>query len=259
MIVRSRGLLPPAVTLSTLLVVIGARLDGQTTAGWERSAQLGANVWYGAAHTRVVSSELAVGHSDSSLAVRSGLRFGYADDRDADGPRRVTARSTEASLGLDYRPFDRLSPFVFGSGESSYQQRIALRVNGGVGAKLTLMRKNRDDLSISLALLAERTRALVPRDSIASVATRARWSWRFRYRRQLTPTLYVSHVTFYQPTVERPATQYTVDATTTLEAAINSILSLTATLRDRYDSEARGRGAISDNDGQFVLGLRARF
>lgn len=241
------------------LAMTAARLDGQSTTGWQRSLQLSANIWYGAAHARVIASELEVGHVDSSLSVRASARFGYADDRDADGPRTVTARATEGALGIDYRPLDRYSPFVLGGGESSLQQRIALRVNAGLGAKLTLLRKNRDDLSISLALLAERTRALVPRDSSAIIVHRTRWSWRFRYRRQLSPTLYVSHVTFYQPAVERPGTRYTLDGTTSLEAAMTSVVSLTATLRDRYDSEARGRGATSNNDGQFLLGVRARF
>jgi hypothetical protein len=242
-----------------LLSFTAARLHGQEAEGWQRSAQISANVWYGGAHTRVVSSELAVGHADSSFSVRAGVRFGYADDRDADGPRQVTARATEASLGIDYRPFDRWSPFVLGGGETNLQQRIAQRVSAGAGAKLTLLHKNRDDLSISLALLSEQTRALVPRDSAARVATRTRWSLRFRYRRQLTPTLWVSHVTFYQPAVSLPGVRYTADATTQLEAAITSVVSLTATLRNRYDSEARLRGAESNNDGQFLLGLRARF
>jgi len=256
---RALAILSTMATGALVLSFSAVRLDGQETAGWQRSAQISANVWYGGAHTRVVSSELSVGHADSSFSVRGGMRFGYADDRDADGPRRVTARATEASLGIDYRPFDRWSPFLLGGGETNLQQRIAQRLSVGAGAKLTLLHKNRDDLSLSLALLSEQTRALAPADSVARVATRTRWSLRFRYRRQLTPTLWVSHVTFYQPAVSLPGARYTADATTQLEAAVTSVVSLTATLRNRYDSEARLRGAQSNNDGQFLLGLRARF
>jgi len=81
-----------------LLSFSTARLDGQENVGWQRSAQISANVWYGGAHTRVVSSELSVGHADSSFSVRAGLRFGYADDRDADGPREVTARAVRIAV-----------------------------------------------------------------------------------------------------------------------------------------------------------------
>jgi hypothetical protein len=247
-----------AVGVAILSAIAPVRLTAQDST-WQRSADLSANAWYGAAHTRVVSSQIDLGRTDSSLSVRASFRFSYADDRDADGPRQVTARGGQLSLGIDYRPYDRWSPFVFGGSETSYQQRIARRDNVGAGAKRTLRRKGRDDLSISLALLAERTRALVPHDSIAGVDARARWSLRFRYRRQLTHTLYFSHVTFYQPGVRLPLAQYTIDATTAVEASITSVVSLTATLRDRYDSEARQRGADSDNDGNFLFGLRAHF
>ena len=226
---------------------------------WERSVQASANAFYGAAHTRLFAAELGLARSDSLLSVRSDFRFGYGDDRDADGPRRVTARALRLTLGIDYRPFARYSPFVFGTFETSLQQRIARRFDVGAGGKLTLLHKDRDDLSVSLAMLAERTRALSRGDTAGAVSSRARWSLRFRYRRQLTPSLFVSHVTFYQPAVSSFADRYTVDANTAIEAVLTSVLSLTSSLRHRYDNEARGRGAASNNDGQFLFGVRAKF
>jgi hypothetical protein len=71
--------------------------------------------------------------------------------------------------------------------------------------------------------------------------------------------LFFSHVTFYQPALGAIGNRYTVDATTSLEAALTSAFSLTSTLQHRYDSEARGRGAESNTDGQFLLGMRVRF
>ena len=253
--VRVLAAMPLAAPLVTLA---GPRLGAQTT-GWEQSVQISANAWYGAARARVVATELGVSRTDSAVTVRSDFHLGYADDRDPNGPRRVTARAVRASLGLDYRPFDRYSPFGFGSIESSLQQRIARRYNVGLGTKLTLHRKDRDDLSVSLALLEERTRALAHPDSADPVTRRTRWSLRFRSRRQITPSVFVSHVTFYQPAVRGLADRYTVEATTAVEAALTSVLSVTGTLRHRYDSEARGRGAASNTDGQFLLGVRARF
>jgi hypothetical protein len=241
------------------LALAAAGLRAQAP-GWERSVQLSANAWYGAAQARVVATDFGLSRTDSALAVRSDLHFGYADDRGSDEARRVTARAVRASLGLDYQPFARYSPFGFAGVESSLQQRIAQRYNVGVGAKLTLRRKDRDDLSVSLALLEERTRALASADGVGGVVTnRTRWSLRFRYRRQLTPTVYVSHVTFYQPAVREAADRYTVNATTALEVALTRLLSLTATHRHLYDTEAGTRGAASSTDGQLLVGLRARF
>ena len=70
--------------------------------------------------------------------------------------------------------------------------------------------------------------------------------------------MYLSHVTFYQPAVQALADRFTVDATTAIEAALTSVLALTGTLRHRYDSEALGRGAESNTDGQILVGLRVR-
>jgi Protein of unknown function, DUF481 len=253
-----RGASRRPATVIVVFILVASRVGAQNP-GWQGSIHVSGNAWYGAAHARVVATEVGVGRTDSSVTVRSDLQVGYADDRGTDGPRRVTARAIRASVGLDYRPFDRYSPFGFGSVESSLQQRIARRYNVGVGAKLTLMRKEKDDLSVSLALLEERTRALAAAGEADGLARRTRWSLRFRYRRQITPSVYFAHVTFYQPAVRAVADRYLVDATTSIEATLTSVLSLTGTLRHRYDSEARLRGAVSNNDGQLLVGMRARF
>ena len=109
-----------------------------------------------------------------------------------------------------------------------------------------------------LAILDERTRALLPPDSAPHrranplVAPRS-------LPPQLTSTLFSSHVTFYQPAIDDMADRFTVDATTAGEVALSAVLALTSTLHHHYDNEARRRGAESDVDGQLLLGLRARF
>lgn len=242
---------------TTLALGAPALLRGQA-AGWSGAAQASANALFGAAHTRLVSTAFDLGRADSTLSVRSALQLSYGDDRDEQADRRVTARTVKGSLGLDYRPFAAWSPFVFGTVESSFQQRIARRVDGGIGAKATFVRTERSELSLSLALLIERTRPLAVAGAAGPSSNLARWSWRFRTRLPLTPSLVFSHVTFYQPTVDHPGS-YTVDTKTELEDRLWSALSFTATVHDRFDSEARGRGATSNHDGQLLFGLRTSF
>jgi len=110
-----------------------------------------------------------------------------------------------------------------------------------------------------LAILDERTRALLPPDSARPIDVRTRWSLRVRYRRQLTSTLFFSHVTFYQPATDDMADRFTADAMTAAEVALSAVLALTSTLHHHYDNEGGRRGAESDVDGQLLLGLRARF
>jgi hypothetical protein len=227
-------------------------------AGWKRTAEASANVLFGAAEGRVAAFGAAAGRADSTWDLRSELRFGYADARTTQGVDEVTARSSRLSLGADYRPFGRVSPFWFGSTESSLQQRIAARYSTGVGSKLTLRQEGDDDLSLSLALLWEQTRARDPDPSLPEVTTLGRWSLRLRMNQRLGSTWRFSHTTFYQPAVDDLG-QYTAESTTSLAAALNAALAVTVSLRDRYDTEARARGARSNHDGQVLFGLRATY
>lgn len=231
--------------------------EGQSS-GWGGTIEGSANVLFGAARGRLVSFSTSGERADSAVEVQADLVFSYADTRLQDGRREVTARSSRISLGVDYRPLARLSPFWFGSTESSLQQRIARRYGSGAGVKLTHYRRGDDDVSTSLALLGEHTRALDPDSTTPRSVTRVRWSLRFRVRKQLAENVRFSHVTFYQPSVARLG-RYIADTNTSLAVALNETLALTATLRDRYDSDAAQRAAPSNHDGQLLFGLRASF
>ena len=53
--------------------------------------------------------------------------------------------------------------------------------------------------------------------------------------------------------------RFTLNTTSVLGVHLNRTLALTVTVRDNYDSEAKRRGARSNTDGQFLLGLRAAY
>jgi hypothetical protein len=240
-------------------IALGTPRLGAQELGWSGTAEASGNLLYGAARGRVASAALGVGRADSTLQVRGDAQFTYADARAGDDDRtKVTARAFRSTLALDHRPYARLSPFAFGGVETSLQQRVASRVSGGAGAKLTLHRHGDDDVSVSLALLAERTRTLHPTDDEPRATERVRWSWRVRVRRRFSEAVRLTHVTFYQPAVDRPG-RYTVDSNTGLAVTVTRALALTAALRERYDSEARTRGARSNHDGQVLFGVRATF
>ena len=250
------------VLASAVAVVLRADAHAQTL-GWSGTVEASGNVLFGNASDRLVAGRLQIGRADSTIEVRSDLRFTYAQGENDDGDQRVKGRTAFASLGLDLHPFRRFSPFSFGSVESSLQQRIARRYSTGAGVKLTAHRDGDNELSVSLALLGERTRPrrapeAAPDDDPAADPWRTRWSLRPRVRWRLTNAMRVSHVTFYQPTVDR-ISRYTINATTSLVADLTSRLAITVTLHDTYDSEARARGARRNHDGQLVFGVRAGF
>jgi hypothetical protein len=235
-------------------------------ARWHGVAELNGNVLFGAASQRLVGSRVSAGRADSALALRAEFQSSYGEARDAADVRRVVARTVRLAVGADRQPAARLSAFALGDAESNFQQRIALRVNGGAGAKRTFWRPAAadpgfaEDLSVSLALLAERTRALEGPGGIAGGAgARVRWSLRARYRRRIAPTVRLTHVTLYQPAVDAPVARATAESTTILAVDVRPGLAFTATLRDLLrlgGAAARGR---SDHDGQVLFGVRAAF
>jgi len=246
-----------AVALAAVARPAGAQVAGEdSTARWRGTAAVGASALFGAAQQRVVNGSVAAGRGDSARAARVELQGGYGDAVNAD-VRAVIVRSVRLVAGYDARPFARVSPFVFGLAETSLQQRLAARTSGGAGAKYTFWREGADqDVSLSLALLAEETRALGA--ATAGEGTRVRWSVRGRTRRRLGERWRLAHVTFWQPTVGR-VRRYTVETTTTVATPLRAGLDLTGSLRDRFDSEARRRGARSNHDGQALFGLSLRF
>jgi hypothetical protein len=254
----SRGVVAAAAVLvvssSTATPLTGQQL------GWSGAVEANGSLFFGNVRDRLVAARVHAAKADSTLEIRADARWTYSDASREGEERRVSGRTAFASLGADYKPFARYSPFWFGAIESSLQQRIDQRLSTGVGTKLTFYRQKSNDASVSLAVLAERTR---PRPDPASaepaeVTRRRRWSLRGRVRQALTDAITLSHTTFYQPALTR-ANRFTVNSTTALAAKMTTKVSFTMTLVDVYDSEARARGAREYNDGQLLFGFKTEF
>ncbi len=254
--------------LCGLTLAVGGSARAQTPqTSWQRSVEASGTVLYGAASQRVLNGLLALSSESDARQLRADLQTGYGDAIDlVTRERRVIVRNTRGTFGIDLTPRARWSPFAFGLAETSLQQRLASRVSAGAGAKFTAWRPDsvragfQEDASMSLAFLSEQTRGLGQTDSTrsAGVGTRHRWSLRLRYRTRVGDALRFSHLTLYQPTVDRVA-RYTMESISTLAVPLRSALELTVTHRERLDSEARDRGAPSNRDGQLLFGVRASF
>jgi hypothetical protein len=244
-----------AMVAAMMVVTLSNDLPAQL--GWSGSIDASGTILFGNASERVLATRLQLGRADSTVEVRGDSRLRYSDAPADSGGRRVSGRAWLVSLALDYLPFARYSPFAFGSVESNLQLRLTRRASAGAGAKRTFVNRDDAEASVSLALLGERTRAR-NRAGIDSTTSRARWSLRARARRHFAHGVRASHVTFYQPSVAT-LEEYSIRSTTSVAVDLTSAVALTATLEDTYDSEARPRGARSNNDGQLVFGVRLAF
>lgn len=248
----------PRLAAAALLLAIPVGVEGQGTAKrWSGVIDASASLFQGNTDQRAILTRGELGHTDSTWQLRGGVTFGYADAARDTLSRNVTKRTWLGNVALDYRPFNHVSPFLFVNYESSFEKRVLDRVGVGVGGKAVLMQSGTTEANVSLAMLAERLRPsrLSPDTETISAA---RWSGRARFKHQFDPRLKLSHTTFWQPRVS-DLESFTVNSTSELSFAVRQSTSFTVSYQSLYDSAARDRGALSNNDGQVLFGVKTGF
>lgn len=241
------------------VLAVGA-LDAQS-AEWGVEGELAASVFFGNQSQATVNTRLGTERADSVFELSSQVAFNYGEAEDERGESFVVSRSWDLEASLDWRPYGRLSPFVFGQGESSLQRRIDFRYNLGAGGKYTITRDELSRVDLSLALLAEQT---FPRDDDPAAAETdesllARWSARFRARRELAGGgVTLGTENFYRP-VFGEFGDYVVESRSSISYSLSEIVTLRISFLDTYDSRAVSRGADANNEGQLLFGVLASF
>ena len=222
-------------------------------------AELSASLFFGNVEQTLATMRTSYERADSSHALRGEVRFNYGETEDDEGQRHVSRRSWLGSANLDWRPYATHSQFVLATVESSLEKRIDLRYSGGLGHKVLLVGGERSRVDVSLAVLAERTLTAEEQD-VAAVPDEllARWSARFRARHDFSDRVSFRSETFYRPAFGA-AGRFTFSTTTSLAYRMTTFASLRITFQDNYDSEARRRGARTNNDGELVIGLLGEF
>lgn len=245
-----------AVATVLFLLLSGSPLGAQEE-GWDVEGEVGASLFFGNTEQATVATRAAVARAEESWEFSTSAAFNYGEAQDDGGLSFVSKRSWELRGGVDYRPFERWSPFVFGKVESSLEKQIDLRYDGGAGAKYTILRDDRTRLDLSAAALLERTR---PREgSEAADTTLARWSARLRARRSWADErLTFNSETFYRPQVG-DFDNYVVTSQSSIAFQLNEVVSLKLTFVDNYDSQAVLRGARENNDGQLFFSVLSQF
>jgi hypothetical protein len=240
--------------VGALLSLLGPTLGAQPPI-WHGKAQASASLFFGATEQQLVATQGELSRADSAVEVSLSAELRYGESTDADGVRSVHARSWLSSLAVDRHPYATISPFLFGTLESSLEHRLARRAAGGVGAKWTLHRTEQGSVSLSGAVLGERARPMWSVDRPVTEATSvARWSLRAKLDRKDDDRLSYSHVTFYQPVVD-DVSRYLVISTSQAAYALTAAVAATLSFTERYDSEARSRGARSNHDGHLLVGV----
>lgn len=250
-----RGLLIAATSYCAAAALLAPPLAAQGL-GRHLKAEANASLSFGNVDQTTTFTRLGASSVDSTLELSTDGYFTYGETR-VDGEPSVNKRSWGASLNANLRPFARVTPFMLASIESSLEKRIVRRYSGGGGAKLVFVKNEGTSSDVSIALLAERT-ITAPSDTEQVEKVYARYSARYRLERKVDDRVTFSLLTFYRPEFHA-LHRFTSTANIAATYRLAKALALKMSFVDNYDSEARGRGARSNNDGDILFGLVATF
>ena len=225
---------------------------------WKLRTGLSASVLYGNREQRILGTRGDLSRADSTLELRADVQMSYGEASTETEARAVFKRLWLGNLTADVRPYAQVSPFLFVTVESNLEKRIQGRYSVGFGANERLVRSTKSDVSLSVGLLGEQLVARPDASGVVNTTALTRWSFRGKVKQSLgdREAARLLHTTFWRPDA-RSASEFLVQSQTDVEFKATSQLALTVSLLHNYDSEAMGRGARTNTDGQMLVGATA--
>jgi hypothetical protein len=242
------------IRMLLFLAALPAVLAGQPI-GTKLQGELAGNVFFGNTRQLLTTSRLTYEKVDSAFQYRSEGRFNYGQTKNDSNVTEVSKRSWIATASGDLHPFADVVPFIQAALESSLEKKIDRRYSAGTGARYNFIRRPLIDVILSLGVLGERTRALDAPEGSDDIGV-GRGLATLRIRREFSDRISFTSESGYQPAL-RAFDRYTFATDNSLRFKMSGRMSFAISLRDSYDSEATLRGARTNNDGEFVVGVLA--
>jgi hypothetical protein len=166
------------------------------------------------------------------------------------------ARSLKGSLKFDLHPEARWSPFVFVQAERDPFRKLDVRAGGGAGAKYTVVKSKRAELSFSGAALYSYEAVQASEPGVDPLRRDARGSWRALVRGELPSGFRFEQITFYQPLLH-DAGDFLLEAKTSARARVTR--SVAVTLSHSYQHDSTPPPQVLPSDHRFETGLIVEF
>ncbi|MGD2123632.1 MAG: cytochrome c oxidase assembly protein [Gemmatimonadota bacterium] len=231
--------------------------DAPPAVDWSIETEVGASIFFGAKDQTTVATELGVVRDSHRFELETDASFLYGESTDEEGGDFVNKRSWDLGANLDYRGFSWVNPYIFGSAHSSLEKKIHRRYKAGGGAKLTALESDVSRLDFAAALLVEQTSGTTENDGTSEWA--GRWTGQAEFKRSFSEDRAVFEAKVdYSPKFQQ-VDDYTVEAESSLAFRLSEVVSLKLSVRDNFDSRAKTRGAISNNDGRVLFSVLAAF
>lgn len=199
-------------------------------------------------NTKVQSANAAIQSAltDSLREFSFDLRFIYGKNEGV-----VNQREFLSGLQYDYRPFDRISPFISVQLYSNTFKKIDLRLSGMLGAKYRFYSSKESDYSISLAVQAdvENYTSEANKDHLEIY----RLSFRPKFKQTIMKNIVLMQEAFFRPVINR-FKDYQLLSITSLAFKVNNLIGLKCSYLYDFDN-APITSSVKKTDTSFTSSL----
>ncbi len=239
----------PYLLFVAALIPAGARGQEAPNA-WKAQLELGFNGASGNSSFGILRTGGSLTRTETEsyeFEISALVRYGKSDSR-------VIADDARGTVKFDWRPLSNFSPFVFVTVSRDRIRNLEAKVNGGMGAKRTLLKGDRTKVSLSLAALIDYENFNLETGSTEEGSRSAtRWSGRFKLDHTFASGTKYSHVTFWQPEMKSVG-DYIVEMTNTLSTTLLAQLSMA--VQHEYLHDSVPPPGAKKNDQKFSVVLR---
>lgn len=236
---------------------LSAQEETPPAAKWSGEVEVGASVFFGASDQTTVAAAIGLDRKGSRFQMENDLSYLYGEASNDAGETFVNKRFWLVGSNLDYQGFTWVNPYVFGSALSSLEKAIKVRYSGGAGAKLTVKDSEMTRLKLALAVLGEKTVERSPDNGDSEIL--ARWAGEAEFRHAFSEGRTVFEAKgIYSPVFDE-RDNFTATAESSIAFKLTEIISLKLSVVDNYDSRAKDRGALDNNDGRVLFSVLSSF
>jgi len=243
----------PAMLLLLLpALAAGARSLSAQESGdsWRTQLELGFNGSSGNSSFSVLRTggSLTYLHTDvAEFEFSTLLRYGKNDSK-------VISNDIRGTLKFDWKPKSAFSPFAFVTASRDEIRKLDAKVNGGIGAKWSVIQSGAFKASLSAAgILDYENYAIAPGSNERPSEGTYRISGRVKIDHQFASGAKFQHVTFWQPEVTNFA-DFNLQMTNSLSTQLLSKLALG--LEHEFLHDAVPPPGVKQNDQKFSAVLR---
>jgi len=240
-----------------VVVPLSAQEEAPPAAEWSGEVEVGASVFFGASDQTTVAAAIGLDRKGSRFQLENDLSYLYGEASNDVGETFVNKRFWLVGSNLDYQGFTWVNPYVFGSALSSLEKAIKVRYNGGAGAKLTVKDSEATRLKFALAVLGEKTVERSPDNGGSEIL--ARWAGEAEFRHAFSEGRTVFEAKGNYSPVFDESDNFTAKAESSIAFKLTEIISLKLSVVDNYDSRAKDRGALDNNDGRVLFSVLSSF